>query len=97
MSCLWTVCAIRRRQQEQTDNGARNAATTATQVRTRAITKGASARIAPKTRVAVCQVFWLARSALCYCHAKGWSLASDFVAHYWAAQSVGVSSVFHQW
>eukprot|EP00966_Prymnesium_polylepis_P335543 7390901-Prymnesium_polylepis.1 len=40
---------------EQTGNGARNtAATTATHVRTRDIETGASARIAPETRVAVC-------------------------------------------
>eukprot|EP00966_Prymnesium_polylepis_P011775 270539-Prymnesium_polylepis.1 len=62
MSCLWTVCAVRRRQQEQTDNGSRNAAT---HVRTRAIKKGASARIAPKTRVAVCQVYSGCRAVRC--------------------------------
>eukprot|EP00966_Prymnesium_polylepis_P228756 5293853-Prymnesium_polylepis.1 len=69
LSCL---CAVRRRQQEQTDNGARNAASY-NYSNTRADSsyqkggKRPDSAFSCKTRVAVCRVFWLARRALCYC------------------------------
>eukprot|EP00966_Prymnesium_polylepis_P114536 2646471-Prymnesium_polylepis.1 len=72
LSCLWTVCApfgVGNRNRQTTGPGMLQLQqhTCGLELSKR---QGTSARIAPKTRVAVCRVFWLARRALCYCHAK---------------------------